>query len=204
MTACNYCDCLINLKTADNSESVFCPNCNSLLNTNHPFSIEHSLALSISGLIVFIPAVSLPIMILKVLGEQQQATMLSAVGLLFEHQLFFIAASVFLFSILIPLIKLVIIAYVSLCLVFHYRARHLNHLFRWYHQIEEWGMLEVYMLGIIVAYVKLTDIADVFLGTGLFAFICLLTVVSLLSFMIDEWQFWQRLSHPIHNQRKLQ
>jgi paraquat-inducible protein A len=60
--------------------------------------------------------------------------------------------------------------YVSIGLRYRYIPGSLNFVFKWYHRIDEWGMLEVYMLSIIVALVKLRDMAEVILGLGFYLY----------------------------------
>ncbi len=129
-------------------------------------------------------------MTLKVLGESQQATMLSAPYVLYQHDMQVVSILVFLVSIVIPLLKLILIFITALSLAIPLSIKKLSLLFRWYHLLDEWGMIEVYMLGILVAYIKLVDIAEVVIGPGLYLFSGLLFVVTLLSTLMDEHQFW--------------
>ena len=48
--------------------------------------------------------------------------------------------------------------------------------YRIYHHLRDWGMLEVYFMGVLVAIVKLVDLAELTIGLGLFCFISLLLV----------------------------
>jgi paraquat-inducible protein A len=59
--------------------------------------------------------------------------------------------------------------------------------------LDEWAMLEVYMLGIIVAVVKLSSMAELRFGFGLYAFVGLLIITSLLTGSLDKVLFWRRI-----------
>jgi paraquat-inducible protein A len=59
--------------------------------------------------------------------------------------------------------------------------------------LEEWAMLEVYMLGIIVACVKLSSLADLKFGLGLFAYAAFLIITVMLSSGLDRVLFWQHI-----------
>ena len=61
-----------------------------------------------------------------------------------------------------------------------------------YH-LDEWVMLEVYLLSIIVACVKLMAIAPLKFGWGLYAFIALIIITAMLTSNLDEALFWQRI-----------
>lgn len=59
--------------------------------------------------------------------------------------------------------------------------------------LDEWVMLEVYMLGIIVACVKLMAMAEIKFGWGLYAFIALLIITGMLTSKLDTELFWHRI-----------
>jgi paraquat-inducible protein A len=64
---------------------------------------------------------------------------------------------------------------------------------RWLQHFDEWAMLEVYTLGIIVACVKLSSMADLRFGMGLYAFVGLLLVTVTLTASLDRALFWRRI-----------
>ncbi len=64
---------------------------------------------------------------------------------------------------------------------------------RWLQHIDEWAMLEVYTLGIIVACVKLASMAQLKFGFGLYAFVGLLIVNGMLTNSLDNYLFWRRI-----------
>ncbi|MNT76087.1 Paraquat-inducible protein A [compost metagenome] len=66
--------------------------------------------------------------------------------------------------------------------------------YRIYHHLRDWGMLEVYLMGILVAIVKLADIADLSLGIGLLCFVGLLLVQVWLEVTMSPHQIWRALS----------
>jgi paraquat-inducible protein A len=66
--------------------------------------------------------------------------------------------------------------------------------YRIYHHLREWGMLEVYLMGILVAIVKLADMADLSLGVGLVCFVALLLVQVWLEVTMSPHQIWWALS----------
>ena len=67
-------------------------------------------------------------------------------------------------------------------------------LYRIYHHMREWGMLEVYLIGILVSIVKLADLAELSVGLGLFCFIALLLVQVWLEVTMSPHQIWEALA----------
>ena len=67
-------------------------------------------------------------------------------------------------------------------------------IYRIYHHLRDWGMLEVYFMGVLVAIVKLSDLAELSLGLGLVCFVSLLLVQVWLEVVMSPHQIWQALS----------
>jgi len=83
--------------------------------------------------------------------------------------------------------------FVTACLKMNRRPQTLPWLFRFYHEVDTWGMIEVYMLAILVSAVKLLDLANIVPGVGLYCFAGLLLTTVLLSINLDEERFWEMI-----------
>ena len=66
-------------------------------------------------------------------------------------------------------------------------------MFRCYQKLNTWGMLEVYMLSLLIAFTKLGDLADVIAGIGLYSFAGLMLVSVFCSVTLDEHEVWDRM-----------
>jgi paraquat-inducible protein A len=135
----------------------------------------------------------MPLMGIKVLGSTKTDTLWSGVAMLFEEHMWGIAILVFLSSILFPLLNIMLSLLISAHLYFNKPNRHLALGMRWLQHIDEWAMLEIYTLGIIVASVKLSSLAELNFGLGLYAFIGLLIVTGMLASSLDKVLFWQHI-----------
>ena len=170
MIACHDCDGLFPLEAVRLGQCAKCPRCGAVLYQPKKNTVERSLALVLTGLIFYIPANVYPIFILKTMGNVRENIMLSGVTELFRQGLWDLAVLVFCASILIPLVKLTILFYVLAAAKLRRKFAGVAKVFWVYHFIDEWGMLEVYMLGILVALTKLGALADVYLGLGFYSF----------------------------------
>ena len=65
--------------------------------------------------------------------------------------------------------------------------------FRFLMSTDAWGMLEVFMLAVLVAVVKLGDIADIVMGPSMYAFVTLIGVMTMMSLSLDPEDVWKRL-----------
>lgn len=190
-TACPECDLLLNPSAPVIGDKAHCPRCGYLLQRPRKQSIERTFALSIAGLILMFPANLMPLVGIKMVGGAKDGTLLSGVIALFEEQLWSVAALVFLSSILFPLLNIILSLLISAHLYFNKPNRYLAHWMRWLQHIDEWAMLEVYMLGIIVACVKLSSTSELKFGFGLYAFVALLVVTGMLASSLDKVLFWR-------------
>ena len=192
-TACPECDLLLNPSTPEVGDKAHCPRCGCLLQRPRTQSIERTFALSIAGLILIIPANLMPLVGIKVLGNAKDGTLWSGVITLFEEHMWAVAVLVFLSSILFPLLNIVLSLLISAHLYFKKPNRHLARWMRWLQHIDEWAMLEVYTLGIIVACVKLASMSELKFGFGLYAFVSLLVITGMLASSLDKVLFWRQI-----------
>ncbi|MDD2864367.1 MAG: paraquat-inducible protein A [Methylococcales bacterium] len=191
--ACPECDLLLSKNTPVVGEKAHCPRCGYLLHNPRANSIMRTFSLSLTGLFLLFPANLLPIMGIKVLGNSHDGTLISGVLTLFDEGMWGVASLVFLSSVLFPFLNIVLALLISGHLLFNRANKHLSLWLRTLHHIEEWAMLEVYLLGIIVACVKLASMAELKFGLGLSAFVLLLLVTVTLASNFDSPLFWQKI-----------
>ncbi|KQO42568.1 paraquat-inducible protein A [Pseudomonas chengduensis] len=194
LVACHECDLLMRKPVLQDGESAECPRCGYELFSHRHRVVRRSLALVLTALLLYVPANFLPIMQLNLLGQTSQDTVWSGVIGLYESGMQGIAVVVFLCSMAVPLLKLLCQLLVLLSIRMDFGRSYGLLLYRIYHHMREWGMLEVYLMGILVAMVKLMDLADLSLGLGLFCFIALLLVQVWLEVTMSPHQIWEALS----------
>lgn len=194
LVACHECDLLMRKPLLRDGESAQCPRCGYELFSHRHHVVRRSLALVLTALLLYVPANFLPIMQLNLLGQTSQDTVWSGVVGLYDSGMQGVALVVFLCSMAVPLLKLLCQLLVLLSIRIDYGRSYGLLLYRIYHHMREWGMLEVYLMGILVAMVKLMDLADLSLGLGLFCFIALLLVQVWLEVTMSPHQIWEALS----------
>jgi paraquat-inducible protein A len=196
LVGCHECDMLLRKPKLAAGDRAECPRCGFVLYTHNNQVVRRSLALVLAALLFYVPANFLPIMQINVLGQGSEDTIWSGVLSLYDSGglLKSIALVVFLCSMVIPLVKLLIQLFVLLTIRLNF-ARSFGLLFyRMYHHLKEWGMLEVYLMGILVSIVKLIDIASPTLDFGLACFIALLLLQVWLEVTMEPHQIWEALS----------
>jgi paraquat-inducible protein A len=105
-----------------------------------------------------------------------------------------VSVVVFLCSMGVPLLKLLCQLVVLLTIRWNIARSYGLLLYRIYHHLRDWGMLEVYLMGVLVAIVKLADMAAITVGLGLVCFVSLLLIQVWLEVVMSPHQIWQALS----------
>ena len=79
LTACHGCDLLIEEGHIPLRSKAICPRCGSLLYEPKTNTVNNTLALVITGLLLLWPAIALPIMEMTIIGDTSFNTLLNAV-----------------------------------------------------------------------------------------------------------------------------
>lgn len=166
-----------------------------LVDTQHG-SPRQLMALIITGLLLYIPANTFPIISLSLMGDEQHDTVLASVLALYGEGYPFVAFIIFLCAMLIPLTRLAVLFFIITAIKQRKPLKIARTLFRSYHHLREWGMLEIYLLAILVAIVKLIDVASVHPGMGMVCFIGLMLSEIGISLLLNEHHLWALLKAP--------
>jgi len=156
-------------------------------------SIERSFNWSLAGIFLLVPAILLPIMGVTLAGQYHNASLLDCITALIERGFFMIAVLVFLFAIAVPVVRLLGAFYITYSFKFNKLKPSLLHFFRAFHHLDNWAMLNVFMLGIVVSMYKLLDDTELSVNMGLLAFILWLISSTMASAALDQDYIWQKL-----------
>jgi paraquat-inducible protein A len=192
---CHDCDLITHVPYVKVGKTVLCPRCGSLLAQPRTNSIEHSLALVITNLVLFTVAINFPFLAMQSSGFEQQSTLISGVWLLHNQGMNSLALVVLLTCLLFPLIQMAGLLYVLLPLHFKRRLPGSIKIFLWIQKLQPWSMMEVFMLGTLVSLVKLTKLAEIIPGISLWAFALLIFTTAAQSYLLDRHQVWNQLGH---------
>lgn len=132
-------------------------------------------------------------MTLNMGGFVQQQSLIGGVRVLMQDEYYLVAILTFMSSLLVPLLRLLLLLYVTLSISLNYFHNSLFWSFRLYFHVEEWGMLDVYMLGIIVSVVKLLSMAEIQPGFGLWTYAVLLVASILATSELNKYEVWDIL-----------
>lgn len=189
---CSVCGLLVEDDAYANQ--IVCPRCERSVR-KRPHNIEVDLGLAIGGMILFFPAMLLPIMTFQLGNESSVDTMLSALYYFYLDGYPELGVLVFFTSIFTPFIQIVVSIMLFTPLINYKKPRYMNIYFKTLSAIRHWVMLDVYIIAILVSTVKLRKDADVIFGPGLIVFVFLMIFSFLLSSRFDRKQIWKVYHH---------
>ena len=198
LTECPECGLLQRHKPPPPGGLIECARCGSVLHRDRPDSLNRTLALTLAGLLLFVIANSFPFIAFNLRGNETHTTLLTGVLNLYDAGQWGIAAVVLFTSVLAPGLQLTLLLAVLVPLALERMPPWLPRLFRLVRTLAPWGMMDVFMLGILVSVVKLADMANIVPGASLFAFAALILVLAAAQAALDPDLVWSRvpLSNP--------
>jgi paraquat-inducible protein A len=194
--ACAECGLLQRLPPLTPGTSADCPRCGAELRSRPRNDIDLPLHLYVAALVLFVLANSFTFMVFEMEGRQQANHLFSGVLEFFRQGLWELGTLVLLVSIVIPLTKILASLYVLVPLHYGHRLPAMGRMFRWVRTLHPWAMMEVYLLGVLVAYTKLITLADIHLGVALYAFGGLIIVMTVAEWCLEPHAVWDRLGPP--------
>ena len=189
--ACPICDLLQRLRTIPVGYTARCSRCGAILFKRKLNSVNRTLALVIAGIILYIPANLYPIMTFVYMGQSQTNTIWSGVQVLYSSGMWPIATLVFCASLVIPLLKLLGLLYLCISLKWGWRRQDRTQLYQIIEVVGKWAMLDVFLLSIMVAVVKLGQIATVIPGIGSLAFASVVVLTLFATSCFDPRLIWE-------------
>jgi paraquat-inducible protein A len=193
LIACHECDLLYQKQPLPPGATARCVRCGAKLYSRKRNSLNRVLALTLTGLILFIVANVYPFLTFRLEAQIQKTNLITGIIELYNQGMWIVAGVVLLTSILMPLLELTGMLYVLLPLKFNRQPWKLPVFFRLVRSFKPWGMMEVCMVGILVAFVKLSKMATIIPGIALFAFMTLIFVLAASSAALDPHIVWNRI-----------
>jgi paraquat-inducible protein A len=178
LVACHECDLLQREVPVPRGGIVRCVRCNAVLYRSHPDSFERTLALTAGGIVLFAIANSFPLIGLKIQGQLIETTLFQTVQTLWNEDMKSVGMLVFATTMLMPGLQLAALTYLLLPLRVGRAPAHFAIVYRVMQSVRPWGMVEVFMLGVLVSLVKLAHLAGIVPGAALGAFAVLMFVMA--------------------------
>lgn len=186
------CPCCTAILAADHPD---CPRCGVIAAPRRKHSLQWTLALLFTSLIIYIPANLLPIMVTETLGTPYPSNIMAGVILLWSDGSYPVALVIFIASIMVPSLKMLAIGW--LCWNASGRGQRDSERMHLIYEIVEfvgrWSMIDVFVIAVLSALVRMGQLMNVYPATGalLFALVVILTMIAAMTF--DPRLTWDRV-----------
>jgi paraquat-inducible protein A len=189
--ACHCCGLIHRLRTLQQNEIARCVRCRAVISrfdAGRPAALRTAAA-ALGALILYWPAVLLPILEIERLGHRHQSSICGGIIDLLQHGNWFVGIVVLIFSLVFPLLKIGLILELSLLGVLH--RRHRAFTYRMVEHLGKWSMMDVMLLAFLVMLVKLGNLVEFHFGPAVIAFVLCVALSMLASLSFDPHAIWE-------------
>lgn len=185
------CTCCTAILPAEQWE---CPRCHRHGHVRRKNSLQWTLALLLTAVLLYVPSNLLPIMITEALGSNETSTIMSGGILLWDMGSYPVALVIFIASIMVPSLKMLALAW--LCWSAAGNGRQDNERLHVVYEIVEfvgrWSMIDVFVIAVLSTMVRIGQLMSVYpaIGAVLFALVVILTMLAAMTF--DPRLLWDR------------
>ncbi|TCV98173.1 membrane integrity-associated transporter subunit PqiA [Biostraticola tofi] len=190
------CTCCTLILPADTIE---CPRCHTRERARRHNSLQWTMALLVTSMLIYIPANVLPIMITEALGSKINSTIMSGVILLWEDGSIPVALVIFIASIMVPSLKMLAIGW--LCWDAGGRGKtdpeRMHIIYEMVEFVGRWSMIDVFVIAVLSGLVRIGQLMNITPGIGvvLFAMVVIITMIAAKTF--DPRLIWDRAEHKL-------
>lgn len=189
MASCHTC-----LRVSDAGLHV-CGRCGASLHARKERSIERTVAYGLAGVLAFIPANVLPIMVVTQLGAEENSTIIGGVATFWQTGAYPVAIIIFIASVLIPGLKFIFIAILTATATGYLKIdpRRANGLYWLTELVGRWSMVDVFVVAILVGLIQLGNLMSIRPGGAAIAFGLMVVLTMLSAHSFDPRLIWDRI-----------
>jgi paraquat-inducible protein A len=188
LISCETCELMIDAAR----EHSPCPRCGATIHRRKPDAIRRTLALVITGFLLYVPANLYPVLSIERFGHDDPSTIISGVHELITAGLWPLAIIVFTASVVVPLMKLFGLSLMLVMTRLHSRRWLVGRtrLFRLIDRIGRWSNIDVFMISILSALVQFGSLTNVRPQPGAIAFAAVVVITMTASRSFDARVMW--------------
>lgn len=194
LVGCPHCDLLQRLPKLKPGESARCPRCNEELWRRQEDSLDRPLALTIAAALLYVVANSVPMLSLTVLGREASTTVFGGAQHLWNAGWQGTALLVLFAAVVAPGLQIGLMLAILIGARFERPRSWVGKLLRYYSHISTWSMIEVMILGVLVALIKIAELAKVVPGLALYVLGSLIFLIAAIEAIFDPREVWERVS----------
>jgi paraquat-inducible protein A len=193
LIGCPHCDLLQRLPALPPGASARCPRCDKELWRRRDDSLDRTLALSIAAAVLFVVANSVPMLGLTAVGHQASTTVIEGSQQLWHDGRETVAILVLFTAVVAPALQIGFMLAIVLGARRDPAPRWIGPLLRHHPTASTWSMIEVMLLGVLVALIKIADYAKVIPGLALFVLGALVFLLAAIQASFDPREVWDKI-----------
>lgn len=194
LLACPDCDLLQRLPPLPLRHVARCARCRAPLCRHKPDSLERTLALALAAAILLLIANVVPMLGLSVAGREAFTTVLGGVVAMWREGSQVVAMLVLFAAVIAPALEIACLLLVVLAVRRPPAPHWVATLLHGYEFVREWSMIEIMLLGVLVALIKIAELATVIPGLALFVLGSLVFLLAAMAAVFDPRVAWQRIA----------
>jgi paraquat-inducible protein A len=175
---CEHCDAVYRNRALAPDDLLRCRRCGAVLARGHGLPLDGQLALTLGALLAFLIGSLSPIVTLELRGNHTEASLLHATWLTWQEGEHLVAALSTATAFVFPLGVILLRLWVLVPLLLRRPVPLLAPVMRLQRLVLRWSMVEVFMLGVLVAVVRSAGVTNVVLGAGIFAYTALTVLLT--------------------------
>jgi paraquat-inducible protein A len=192
--ACHECDLLQHEVRLAPGGVARCHRCGAQLYRSRPHELDRVPAYTLGAFILYVVSNAFPIVGLSVNGELVQVTLLGAVDGIYADGDWLVAFLVLVTAVIAPFVQMIATTWLLLLLRMGRVPKNFAKVFRVLAFTRPWGMVEVLMIGVMVALVKLAHMAEVVPGIALWSLAGSMLLLAAAGAAFDPHFVWSKVS----------
>ncbi|MFZ2656985.1 MAG: paraquat-inducible protein A, partial [Victivallales bacterium] len=204
LIACPHCDMLQRIPEVGPGASVRCPRCDKELWRHREDSFNRTFALALAALVLYIVANTVPMLGLSAVGHEASTTVVGGAQQLWKDGQQIVAALVLFVAVISPALQIGFILLILIGCLGERTPFWVGMLLRHINLTRTWSMIEVMLLGVLVALTKIADYATVIPGIALFCLFALVFLLAAMQSCFDPREVWNRVEWAEEEVRNIQ
>jgi paraquat-inducible protein A len=188
LKACHCCGQIHHVPLLAEDQLAICTRCRAPIRDTNVRAANRAAAAAAAALVLYWPAILLPILRIHQFGFHHESSLLGGTIELLRHGNWFVGLVVLLFSIVLPLVKIVLLLELSLVGLMHRHHKALT--YRVMESLGKWSMMDVMLLAFMVMLVKLGEMVEFQFGPAVWAFVFCVAMSIIASLLFDPHSIW--------------
>lgn len=194
LIACPTCDLLHSVEPLHTDCVAKCSRCHTHLISPKPETYDRTIALSVSTVILMCAALAFPFLGMSRAGLSSEASILGLAATISDGWYHLLAIFLVLFVVGIPILRTALLMYTIAPLRYGKEPYlYSKRAFSWAETLIPWSMTEIFILGTVVALVKIGGMAKIQFGVSFWLFCILVAVIAFQNASVCRWTIWQAI-----------